>query len=99
MIRQVREVVRAEWFSPKDFVRHAILISLVFAAVHAFGLREFTSVLNGTTGAPGMSWETAAALGVTYVLAYLAFVLLVPALLLAAIISFGWRKLANRNGT
>ena len=74
----------ADLFSPKDFVRHAVLICLLFAGAHLFGLREFTSVLNGTTGSADMDWQTSAALGATYIFLYLAFVLLVPTMLLAA---------------
>ena len=74
----------ADLLSPKDFVRHAVLVCLVFAVAHVCGLREFTSVLNGTTGSVDMDWQTASVLGVTYILLYLAFVLLVPTLVLAA---------------
>ena len=95
-LRKARELVRAQWFSPKDFVRHAILISLAFALVQVCGLREFTSILNGTTGSLTVSWEVAALLGVGYVLIYLTFVLLVPALLFAAIISSSWNWIMQR---
>jgi hypothetical protein len=95
--RKVCAALRAEWLSPKDFVRHAILISLAFGVVQACGLREYTSVLNGTTGSLGVSWQMAAALGMIYVLVYLGFVLVVPTLLLAAVISKGWRRLVGKS--
>lgn len=90
--QRLRNVWHAEFFSPKDFVRRAILISLVFLIAHLAGLREFTSVLNGTVGAVGMSWEKSALLGFIYILLYLAFVLAVPILLLAAAMTAPLRK-------
>jgi hypothetical protein len=42
----------------------------VFAVIHLFGLREYTSVLNGTTGAVDMNPDDAALLGIIYVLFY-----------------------------
>lgn len=82
--------------SPKDFVRHAALICVVFAIAHLLGLREFTSVLNGTTGSVAMDWQMAAALGVAYILLYLAFVLLVPTMILAAVILALWQRTRRR---
>jgi hypothetical protein len=91
---------RSEFFSPKDFVQRAAMISIAFALAHIFGLREYTSVLNGTIGSIGTSWQTSAVLGVTYILLYLATILLVPTLLLAAVLVIAWRKLipARSNG-
>ena len=68
------------------------MIVIVFAVAHVCGLREYTSFLNGTSGPAGMDWETSALLGVTYVLLYLAFVLLVPTMLLAAVLLRCWQK-------
>ena len=86
----------ADLFSAKDFVRHAVLVCLIFAVAHFCGLREFTSVLNGTTGSTELDWQTAAALGVTYVLLYLAFVLGVPTMLLAATLLALWHRFVRR---
>lgn len=87
----------AEFLSAKDFVRHAVLICLVFAVAHLAGLREFTSVLNGTTGSTELGWETSALLGVGYILLYLAVVLLVPTLILAAILLTLARRFIRRS--
>ena len=75
---------RADFCSSKDFVRRALLIAVTFLAVHLAGLREFTSILTGTAGSTKLGWGTCAFLGLTYIVAYLAFVLLVPSLLLAS---------------
>ena len=91
--QRLRAAWHAEFLSPKDLMRRAVVLGLLFAAAHVSGLREFTSVLNGTTGSVALSWETAAFLGVLYVLAYLGVVVLAPILLLAAAVSLTWRKL------
>jgi hypothetical protein len=99
MINQIwnrfRTLVRAELFSPKDFVCRAIFILVAFTLVHLLGLREFTSILNGTTGSVDMNWGHAAYLGIIYVILYLGAVLVAPILLIAAGITFCWQHLMN----
>ena len=68
------------------------MIALAYLVIHFCGLRDYTSVLNGTTGSLNVSWGTAAALGVTYVLSWLAFILLVPILLIAAALLVLWKR-------
>ena len=82
----------AEMFSPKDFVRHAVLILLVFGIVHLLDLRDYTSVLNGTPGATGMDPTNAALLGILYVLCYLAAILAAPIFFLTAGFLVVWKK-------
>jgi len=89
----------AKLFSPKDFVRHAVLICVVFAVAHLFGLRQFTSILNGTTGSTNWGWEASAVFGAIYIFSYLACVLLVPTLLLAAAILTIGRKYSRKTAT
>jgi hypothetical protein len=84
---------RADFCSPKDFVRRALLITVTFLAVHLAGLREFTSILTGTAGSTKLGWGACAFFGLAYIVAYLAFVLLVPSLLLAAGLLVLWQKL------
>ncbi|MSU57552.1 MAG: hypothetical protein EXS35_05135 [Pedosphaera sp.] len=87
----------AEFFSAKDFCRHGVLILLAFAGIHLLGLRESTSVLNGTTGAVNMNPDNAVLLGVLYVLLYLAAILLVPIFFITAGLLMLWEKfLASR---
>jgi hypothetical protein len=87
---------RAKFFSPKDFVRRAIIISCFFALAHLFGLKEFTSVLNGTAGSVALGWTASAILGLTYVFLYVAFILFVPIFLLAAGMLSLWERLFRR---
>ena len=97
--QRMRQWWRADFFSLKDLVKRALLIGVAFALAHLMGLREFTSVLNGTTGSVDMSWQAAAFRGLIYIFLYLAFISLVPALLLAAVLVAATRKflLARQN--
>ena len=83
---------RADFFSPQGFLARALVISAVFLAVHLAGLRDYTSVLNGTVGSAAAGWQTSAFFGVAYLVIYLAFVLLVPVLILAAGILTAWQR-------
>jgi hypothetical protein len=91
--QQLATIWRAKFFSPKDFVRRALILTFLFAIAHLCGLKEFTSVLNGTTGSVALGWTTSALLGLAYVLLYLGFVLLAPIFLLTAAILFTWARL------
>ena len=72
-IMRVAELWRAEFLGPKFMARTAIIISACFAAAHLFGLRQFTSILNGTVGSTKFGWQASAIFGVGYVVLYLAF--------------------------
>jgi hypothetical protein len=88
----LRRLWRAEFLSPKDLTKRAILITVVYIIAHAAGLKEFTTVLNGTIGSVQLGFGISAFLGLSYVFAYLAFVLLVPILLLAAAMLAAWKR-------
>ena len=77
---------RAVFFSAKDLLQRALGISGLFLLAHLAGLREFTSVLNGTVGSVAAGWKLSSYLALIYILLYLAFVILVPVLVLAALI-------------
>jgi len=82
--RRIRATWRTEFCTPKDFVKRAIMIAAAFGLAHLLGLREFTSLLNGTTGSTNMSWQLAIFLGLIYIVLYFALVILAPILLIAA---------------
>ena len=88
---------RAPFLSRKDLVHRALFISVAFAVVQGTGLREFTSVLNGTVGSTELGWTMSAFLGILYVALYLAFVVFVPVLLLAAGLITLWQVVARKN--
>jgi hypothetical protein len=83
---------RAEFLSAKDMFQRAAAISAVFLVLHLAGLREFTGILNGTIGSLALGWNLSAFLAVIYIAFYLALVLLVPVLVLAAAILVVWRR-------
>jgi hypothetical protein len=74
----------ADFLAPKDFVRHAGLIGLLFLAAHICGLREFTSIISGTMAEPRLGSDVCALLGWGYAALYFAAVVLAPILLIAA---------------
>jgi hypothetical protein len=77
-------LIGADFLSPKDFVRHAVLILVLFAVAHLCGLREFTTIISGTMASPALGAETCALLGMGYMALYFGAVVLVPILLMAA---------------
>jgi len=86
---------RADVFSPRGFLLRAAIIGVVFLALHLAGLRDYTSVLNGTAGSAAAGWKISVVLGVSYLIFYLAFVLVVPMLILAAGILALWQRRLN----
>ncbi|MGB8370300.1 MAG: hypothetical protein ACLPYZ_08230 [Limisphaerales bacterium] len=77
---------RAEFLSARDMLQRASAIGVLFLVAHLAGLRDFTSVLNGTVGSVAAGWKLSGFLALIYILLYLAFVILIPVLVLAAII-------------
>ena len=94
---RVAALWRAEFCSPKDFLRRALVICVLFLIAHLAGLREFTSLLNGTTGSLELGRQLSVTLGLSYIVLYLAFILLVPILILAAIILALWLKFFHQS--
>jgi hypothetical protein len=72
------------------------MISVIYLIASFTNLQEFTTVLNGTMGSVEMGWWSSACLGLASVLLYLAFVLIVPMLLLAAAFLAIWKRIARR---
>ena len=73
-------------------LQRAAAISVIFLLAHLAGFREYTGILNGTIGSLTLGWNLSAFLAVIYILFYLAFVVLVPVLVLAAAILTFWRQ-------
>jgi hypothetical protein len=85
--------------SPGYLLEWAGFLTVLFIIVNLVGLREYTSVLNGTIGSTTLDWQTAAFLGAAYVFVYLAFVIGAPTLVLAAFILKLWKKLIAKGAT
>ena len=80
----------AEFLSARDLLQRALGISGLFLLAQLAGLREFTSMLNGTVGSVAAGWKLSGFLALIYILLYLAFVILVPVLV--------WRRCFWRSG-
>ena len=89
---RLSSIWRADFLSPKDLVRRALVIAAIYGVVSAFGLREFTTILNGTMGSVALGWHLSAFLGLLYIFCYLAFILITPSMLIAAGILFLWKR-------
>ena len=95
LFTRLRSIWRAEFLSPKDLVRRALVIAVLYFVLSAFGLREFTTLLNGTMGSVSLGWHMSLFLGLLYIVSYLAFVLGAPTLLIAAGILLLWKKIVK----
>jgi len=71
-------------FTPGGLLLRAGILVLVYLVLHVLGLRDYVTVLSGTSvsGKPPDPSDTTIA--VSYAAAYLAFVLAVPIMVLAA---------------
>lgn len=87
---------RAEFQSAKDLLQRAAAITVIFVILHLAGLRDYTSILNGTVGSVALGWKLSGFLAVVYILFYLALVVLVPILILAAGLLLAWEKIGER---
>jgi len=88
---------RAEFLSAKDMLQRAAAISVIFLMVHLAGFREYTGILNGTIGSLALGWNLSAFLAVIYIVFYLAFIVLVPVLVLAAIFLAVWQRFHGKS--
>ena len=84
--------------SPAYFLQWAALLTVLYIIVNLAGMREYTSVLNGTIGSTTLNWQTASFLGAAYVFVYLAFILGAPILVLAALILKLWQRSLVKKG-
>jgi hypothetical protein len=96
-LRRFAILQRAEFLSARDLLQRACAISVVFMLAHLAGLREFTSILNGTVGSVALGWNLSAFLAVIYIILYLAFVILVPVMILAALLLTVWQRCLRKS--
>ena len=97
-IRFLTNVWKADTFSSTAFVARACIITMFFGISELAGLREYTTFLSGTSANLNVSWQTAATLGLIHLLLYVAFILLVPASLIAAGLLVAYRRWAEGRG-
>ena len=80
----LRAIFSSGLFTAKGLAIRAAIIGVVFLLCHAAGLREYTTVLSGTSPTGNAADKFSLALAVLYALSYFGLVLVVPILLLAA---------------
>jgi len=73
---------RSRLFSPGGLLLRAAVLSLCFLLVHLLGLREYTSIVCGTSPTADQADTWAIFLGTSYIVLYFIFVLVVPILFL-----------------
>ncbi len=92
----LRELLTWRVCTPAGFVKAAVVLSLLYLICHLAGLREYTSIMSGTMPAGGPAGFGLLFLACLYILSYVAFALLVPVLLIAALLftlaNLVWRK-------
>jgi len=93
---RLRTLLRAEFLSPKDLVRHAGSIGMLYAVAHLAGLREFTAIISGTVASPALGAGPCALLGVGYMALHFGTVVLAPVLLIAAGLLKLWKHFTRR---
>ena len=79
-------LLRARLFSPGGFLLRAAVLTALFLAAHLAGLREYTSIICGTSPTGRQADVAAVTLGAAYGVLYFLFVLAVPALVIGAAI-------------
>jgi hypothetical protein len=80
----VTGLLRARLFSPKGFLIRAAVLFLLFLALHAFGLRDSTSIVCGT--APAAGGAAALFFATAYIVTYICATVAAPAMAIAAAI-------------
>lgn len=80
------------FLSVRDLILRPIVITVFFAIAHFCGLREYTSFISGTAPTTSFSPTVAGFFGLSYLVLYFAFMLLVPILLIAAGLVTLWNR-------
>ncbi|MFH1498748.1 MAG: hypothetical protein ABII82_13085 [Verrucomicrobiota bacterium] len=90
-------LIKTAWsaplFSPAGLLVRATLIALAYAVCELSGLREYTTFLSGTQQG---GWTTTVWLGLAHLVAYHAFVVLAPILVIASGLLAGIEHLTRR---
>ncbi len=92
----ILQLIRAPLLSASGFISRALLFTILFALCEFAGWREHTTFISGTTTSVDMDSSSSVTLGVIYILAYFGFVLVAPALFLAATILVLWQRYSPR---
>jgi hypothetical protein len=82
--------------SPHGLVSRALLITVTFLILHLAGLRDYTTIISGTSPTGNLRDYCAVALGVLYAFMYVVVTMLAPVLIIAAVILAGLFLLSAR---
>lgn len=96
--RAAKPIPRRRASSPGHLLEWAAVLVVLFFIAQMSGWRDFTSILNGTTGSTAMDWRESAFLGVLYMILYLGFVVVVPILILASVLLKLWQRMTATKG-
>jgi hypothetical protein len=83
--------------TPAGLLTRAVFLAALFGVAHLCGLRDYTSVFSLTSPAGGPGGALALALGSTYAILYLLFVLVAPILVLGGLLLLGALLLTPRS--
>ncbi|HPS02834.1 MAG TPA: hypothetical protein PLA90_14945 [Candidatus Sumerlaeota bacterium] len=80
----ILRILRAPFFSPLGFLIRALAIASVCGLLNLWGLRDYTSVVCGTSPSGNLADKTSILLGMFYAVVYFASYVGAPLFLLAA---------------
>ncbi len=81
---RIQQTLLAPFLSPTGLLLRALAIAVVFGLLSLWGLRDYTSVVCGTAPSGNLADRTSILLGMFYAVAYFAFSVGAPILVLAA---------------
>ncbi len=70
--------------SPHGLLSCAAVLVLLFAIMHLAGLREYTTIISGTSPTGDLRDQSALSMGVLYIILYMVATMIVPVLAIAA---------------
>lgn len=91
----IRWLLTTDTFSPLGLCLRAGIIVVIFVVMEILGLRDYTSVISGTSPVGNPADQTATLIGFAYILAWFSFVLFVPTLIMGAILMKVARKIID----
>lgn len=99
-----QRVRRLKWVSPGSFVLCSLTFAGVYAVLHLFGFREYTSIFCGTLPADHTRQIVVGFCGLIYTMFHMLTVLVAPILLIAAGLFYfasrcDWNRAASPPGS
>ncbi len=86
----------SNFLSPEWYISRAVIIIILYLFFHFLGLREYTSIICGTSPTDYMGRIFPVTMGVMYGMAYFAFVTLAPIFFISAILLFVFQKVKKQ---